>query len=240
MAHLRLIAFWIAVAAAVSVPDCQSTAPTQNTLIGVHTANLTVPGSPFGLVYASKDVGFAAIDLVSNNAEVNSAMIGVLNTSTFMPTLIREITVPAPFYQFSFGVTGLTITHNKQTLYVSVGSGAIAIDVEKAVSGEVDPIVGFLRGTVGTTSIEATLSSDDKYIFVSQEDGSNTTSDRGAIEVFNVNRVNNGSVLSTYLPRLHSTWSFSRRHRIVVRWKQAIRNKRDGKLEFNSRHSECS
>jgi DNA-binding beta-propeller fold protein YncE len=96
-------------------------------------------------------------------------------------------------------VTGLTITRNKQTVYVSVGPGTIAIDVEKAVSGEVDPIVGFLRDTVGTTSIEGTLSSDDKYVFVSQEDGSNTTSGRGAIEVFNVIRANNGSVLSTYV-----------------------------------------
>jgi hypothetical protein len=97
MAHMRLIAFWIAIAAVVSVPDCQSTAPTQNTLVGVHSANLTVPGNPFRLVYAGKAVGFATINLVINNAKVDSTIIGVLNTSTFMPTLIREITVQHRF-----------------------------------------------------------------------------------------------------------------------------------------------
>jgi hypothetical protein len=188
MAYLMLTSFWIA-AAAVSVPDCQSTAPTQNTLFGIQTANLIVPSNPFGLVYASEDIAFASIGI---------GIVGVLNTSTFTPTLIREIVVPAPFYQGSFGVTGLAITRNKQTVYVSVGPGAVAVDVQKAVAGE-DSIVGFLNGTVGTTSIEATLSSDDRYIFVSQEYGSISTGYHGAIEVFNVNPANNGSVQSTYV-----------------------------------------
>jgi hypothetical protein len=130
--------------------------------------------------------------------------------------------VPAAFYQGSFGVTGLAITRNKQTVYVSVGPGAVAVDVQKAVAGE-DSIVGLLNGTVGTTSIEATLSSDDRYIFVSQEDGSETTGYRGAIELFNVNPANNGSVASTYVGFIFLGVAVVGTA-FVVRWKQAVRN----------------
>jgi DNA-binding beta-propeller fold protein YncE len=125
--------------------------------------------------------------------------VGVLNTSTFTPTLIHEIALLPPFYQKSFSVSGLGISHDKQTVYVAVGSGAVAVDVKKAVAGEADSIVGYLSGTVGNNSIEVTLSSDDKYAFVSQEYGSTATGLRGAVEVFNVYRASNGSVSSTYL-----------------------------------------
>jgi hypothetical protein len=44
----------ITTAAALLPPDCQDTAPAQEVL-NVHTANLSVPDYPFGLVYASND-----------------------------------------------------------------------------------------------------------------------------------------------------------------------------------------
>ena len=182
-------AAWFAasVTAAVSAVECQSVAPAQNTL-NVQTANLTVPSNPFGLAYAGNDIAFAAI---------GDGYVGVLNTSTFTPTLIRKIGIPAPFYERSFGVLGLAITHDKQTVYVSIGRGAVAIDVEKAVAGEADSIAGYLNGTDGTGSIEVTVSLDDKYVFVSQEYGSTLL--RGAVEVFKVQRADNGSVSSTYI-----------------------------------------
>lgn len=63
-------------------------------------------------------------------------------------------------------MTGLTITRNKNTVYAAVGPRAVALDVKKAVAGEGDPIVGVLSGIIGNSSIEVTLSSDDKYLFV--------------------------------------------------------------------------
>jgi len=182
-------AVWIAaISASVPVPDCQSIAPTQNTL-NVQTGILNVTGSPFGLAYAKNDIAFAAL------ASIDS--VSVLNTSTFTPTLIGEISLPAQFK--GLGVFGLAITSDKQTVYASVGPGAIAINVEKAVAGEANSIVGILSGTVGTGAIEVTLSHDDKYAFVSQEYGTNATGFRGAIEVFNVQRTQNGSISSTYV-----------------------------------------
>ncbi|KAE8444550.1 hypothetical protein EG329_014474 [Mollisiaceae sp. DMI_Dod_QoI] len=180
----------IAAAAALSAPACQGPAPSQTTL-NVHTANLSLPGPPFGVVYARKDIAFAAIA---------NGNISVLNTSSFTPTIIRQIALPSSFIsELGFGVSGLAISHNKKTLYASVGTGAVAIDVEKAVSGEAPSIAGFLNGTVGTTSIETTVSRDDDYVFVSQEDGSDLTEAHGAVEVFHVQRAKNGSISSIYI-----------------------------------------
>jgi hypothetical protein len=60
MTRLTFFGSWIvtaviAAAAAVMPPDCQSTASMQKTLTGVHTANLSVPDYPFGLVYSSNN-----------------------------------------------------------------------------------------------------------------------------------------------------------------------------------------
>jgi hypothetical protein len=106
--------FFVAIAASMSAPDCQSTAPSQGTL-NVHTNSLTIPPDPFRLVYASNNIASVAL---------GGGTVGVLNTSSLTPTLIREITLPAPFYKRSFGVNGLAITRDKMTVYVSVSLGA--------------------------------------------------------------------------------------------------------------------
>ena len=54
------------------------------------------------------------------------------------------------------------------------GAGAVAVDVEKAVA--------FLSDTVGNSSVEVTLSLDDKYVFVRQEYGSMATGSHGVVE----------------------------------------------------------
>jgi hypothetical protein len=84
-------------------------------------------------------------------------------------------------------------------VYVALGPGTVAIDVDNAVTGKGPSIAGLLSGTVGSSSIEVTLSLDDNYVFVSQEDGNDATGLRGAIEVFNVHRARNGSVSSKYI-----------------------------------------
>jgi len=51
----------------------------------------------------------------------------------------------------------------------------------------------------GTSAIEATVSLEDDYVFISQEYGNNATSFRGAVEVFNVRQAHNGSIDSSYI-----------------------------------------
>ncbi|KAN0096741.1 putative isomerase YbhE [Hyaloscypha variabilis] len=176
-----------AIISALSPPICQTVAPLQKVL-DIQTANLTLDNAPFGIIYASNDIAFVGV----------AETVAVLNTSTFPPTQLSSF--PVHFGNTGFPtVQGLAITRNKKTMYLSVGPGPIAVDVEKAVAGAANPIAGYLNGTAGTTSIETTLSLHDEYVFVSQEDGTTATKDNGTIEVFHVQRASNGSVSSTYV-----------------------------------------
>ena len=79
---------WIGAVEAVSLPGCQNVAPPEKNLTSVQTAEITVPAHPFGVVYAQKnDIAFVALN----------TSLGVLNTSAFIPSLIHEIPLPAPY-----------------------------------------------------------------------------------------------------------------------------------------------
>ena len=176
---------------AVLVPGCQNVAPTQQNLTTVRTADLTVPAHPFGVVYAQHhDIAFVALN----------TSLGVLNTSSFIPTLIHEIPLPTPYVSL-LGATGIALTRNGRHVLVTAFSTAlIVVDAAKAAIGNPDSIVGVLNGTsaAGSSAIEVTVSKDDRYAFVSQEDGSIQTGKRGTIEIFKFQRpAANGSVFRT-------------------------------------------
>jgi hypothetical protein len=177
---------WATIVAAVSPPACQSIAPPQQT-INIQTSNVTLNYTPFGIVYARKDIAFVGA----------GPNVALLNTSTFSPSLIN--TLPTPFGTERFAVNGLAISRDKRILYLSSGTGAIVVDVEKAIAGGAGSIVDYLDGTVGNSSIETTLSLHSEYAFVSQEYGSIATGLNGAIEVFRMRHTRNGSVSNTYV-----------------------------------------
>lgn len=185
---LTVAAAWFgAVAGQVEIP-CQEAAPQQKNLTNVRTALVSVPQNPFGVVYAlNQDVAFVAL----NNT------LGVLSTSTFAPSLLRQIPLPGS------GAAGIALTHDGHHVLVSIGTGAAIVDVAKAVAGNSDAVVGILNGTAGNSAIEVTITQDDKYAFVTQEDGTAQTSYRGDIEVFQLHKSTvNSSVSGTYIGEL--------------------------------------
>ncbi len=184
---------WIGAVEAVLVPSCQTIAPPEKNLTTVRTAEISVPAHPFGVVYAQKnDIAFVALN----------TSLGVLNTSAFIPSLIHEIPLPAPYVSVSGG-TGIALTHNGRHVLVTAFSTAlIVVDVAKAATGSPDAVVGVLNGiaAAGHSAIEVTITGDDKYAFVSQEDGSRQTGERGTIEVFELQRpAANGTVSGKYV-----------------------------------------
>lgn len=99
-----------------------------------------------------------------------------------------------------YGYRELAISNDKKNLYVATGYGAVIFDVEKAVEGKIGSFAGVLSsdGYVGRSAVEMSITPDDKYVFISQEFGSNASYNRGAVEVFNVTRLDNGTVLSSW------------------------------------------
>ena len=178
---------------AVVVPGCQAAAPLEKNLTSVRTSRITVPAHPFGVVYAQHDdIAFVTLN----------TSLGVLNTSAFIPSLIHEIPLPAPYVGISGG-TGIALTHNGRHVLVTASSTALfVVDVAKAATGSPDAVVGVLNGiaAAGDSAIEVTVTRDDRYAFVSQEYGSRQTGFRGTIEVFELQRpAANGTVSGTYV-----------------------------------------
>ena len=169
-------------------------APPQNSLNTVRTASVSVPSYPFGLVYSSQmDIAFVSL----------GNTLGVLNTTAFTPSLIRQISLPAA-YTGSEGALGITLTNDSQYVLVSTGPGLLVVDIARAVAGSPDAVVGSLNGTTkdqtpGKEAIEVTVSLNDRYAFVSQEYGAGgLAGTSGNIDVFKLDKAtSNGSVSGT-------------------------------------------
>ena len=181
---------------ATSLPGCQTLAPPQPILSSVRTANISVPGNPFGLVYATlqKDTAFVSLE----GSSPGNSTIGVLDTSSFPPALLYQIPLPTA-YVAGEGAFGLALSRSGTHLFVAAGPGLVVLDTALAASGNHDAVVGTLNGTTpgqqpGTSAIEVTLSQND-YAFVSQEYGAQLNSIQGNIDVFSINNSSaNGTV----------------------------------------------
>lgn len=184
---LAVVLAWIGAVGAVELPACQGAAPAQKTLDNVRTTYFNITDNPyapsFGLAYSlHKDVAFVALNTT----------LGVLDTSTFTPSLLHQLPMPAAYLadnQFP-GALGITLTHDGRYVLVSIGPGLIVVNAATATKGDPGAVVGALNGTggAGKTAIEVTVTSDDEYAFLSQEDGTPATKFRGAIEVFKLHK----------------------------------------------------
>lgn len=191
------------VAQALTAPDCQSAAaPNQTALTQVRTANTTVlPGYPFGLVYAAEEE-FAFVSLTANR----STALGVLDTTSFPPTLAHLIKLNDTRLNATEGVLGLGLTKNGNYLFVSAGTGAYIVDTSKAIKGDNSSVVGILEGrtnATGNEAIEVTLTHDGSYAFVSQEYGTGNGSGPGNIDVFKLDYSSRDAVSSRHIGHIN-------------------------------------
>ena len=196
---LTIAIFLLVTVQALSLPGCQTVAPQQKPLDAVRTARVNVSNSPFGLVYAfQKDVAFVSLD----GTTLGSSTLGVLNTSTFPPSLIRQIPLPAAYSSVA-GAFGLALTNHGRHILVSIGPGLVVVDSARAIAGRPDAVVGTLNGTTrnqmpGDEAIEVTATLDHKYAFVSQEYGPKLGISPGNVDVFKLHKpTSNGSVFGT-------------------------------------------
>ena len=203
---LATILLCLAAVQAVSVPPgCQTVAPQQEPLNQVRTARVSLPNSLFGLIYASvqTDIAFVSLD-----GKLGDSTLGVLNTTTFPPSLIHQIPLPAEYTSVE-GAYGIALTSHGQHVLVSIGPGLLVVNVTRAIAGSSDAVVGAFNGTVGDqmpgdAAIEVTVSSDDRYAFVSQEYGAVAGVTPGNTDVFKLHKpTSNGSVSGTAISYLN-------------------------------------
>ncbi|KAH8671715.1 cytochrome cd1-nitrite reductase-like protein [Xylariales sp. PMI_506] len=194
----------VASAASTVLPlgACATVAPEQPQM-PVESFELTVGTHPFGLVYYSEDIAFAAV--------MRSVL--VLDTSKFVPRILHNLTMPSNYDignisashdsdDFYAQYHGVKLSWDRENLYVAAGYGAVILDVRRALRGASNSYVGLLsyHGLFGNNSVEVSLSPDDQYVFLSQELGSELTLERGAIEVWHVNKsAATGAITGTHV-----------------------------------------
>ena len=133
--------------------SCDTAVASAPALRGVTTAELSVPGSPFGVV-ASADGRWSFVSL--------TGAVQVLSTRALAPAAGAWLSVPgAP--------EGEQLSHDGRYLLVADGSGALVIDVARAERGAADAVVGMLSSPAGRGAAEVTISPDGRYAFVTLE-----------------------------------------------------------------------
>lgn len=182
--------------AATSAPA----APKQTVLTRVRTTTISVPRTPFGLAFANNDYALVALPQGPNST------LGVLDTKSFKPKLIHQIPLPKEFVALAGGLD-LTLTKDKQHVFIAAGPGGVIVDVQKAISGRADAVVGTLDGgsrspidAPGYNAIQIVLTPDEEYAFISQEGGYVQTGFRGDLDVFKLSKPKHGgSVNGTHI-----------------------------------------
>jgi DNA-binding beta-propeller fold protein YncE len=152
----------------VAVPGCSTAVAAAPSLGGVDTSFVSVLGAPFGI----------AIDHSSNYAFVASQTGSILEYSirSSIPHLVQIDTFGTPEpHQAPIGGTspaGLALTPNGRYLVAAARSGAIVVNVNR-LENKGSPSSSWTVGTLessGSGAIEAAVSPDGEFVFVSLED----------------------------------------------------------------------
>lgn len=207
----HIITYIVAVAAAIAVilfpttvwadltryphQRCATNAAEQRAL-DLKSRSVLVGPRPWGLTYLNDTIAFATVNFA----------VAVLNTTEFAPRVIAYVPLPRKNMgnddpqDDGYGYRELALSHDKQTLYIATGYGAAIVDVNKAFEEPLHACIGVLsrKGITGRSAIELSITPDDKHVFISQEFGSTVTGGRGAIEVYQVDRLDDGTVNSTF------------------------------------------
>jgi DNA-binding beta-propeller fold protein YncE len=145
---------------ALTSPGCASTVSTAGPLTSVSTAMLPVSGAPFG-VAATPDGHWAFTAIAGTGA--GSWSVEVLRLGDALaPTVVRDIPVPGQ-------PLGEAITRDGKYLLVADEDGAVVISVARAEAGTAGAVLGTLHAPGGGGAIEAAVSPDGRFAFVTLE-----------------------------------------------------------------------
>jgi YVTN family beta-propeller protein len=121
-----------------------------------------LPGHPFGAVPTS-DGCWIFVSMIGDGPRSPNG-IGVLKRSAGRVSLTR-------FLSDDDGPAGMTLTHDGKLLIVANNTDVVILDVERAISGEGNPVAGTISepGRTNPGSVYVNVTKDDRFLFVSDE-----------------------------------------------------------------------
>src|SRR5271170_172734 len=125
------------------------------------SVTIPLPAPPFGIV-ATQDGCWLFVSMVGG--PVSHAAIAGLRRTDGRVELQRWFPVN------SLGALGMTLTHDGKLLVVAAGDDVSFWDVARLIAGTGDPALGQLSDGDGAGSVYASITADDKLLFVSDED----------------------------------------------------------------------
>ena len=148
-----------------------------------------MPGTPWGIVYAAqRDRAFVTLTglSVDGGTQFGNGTLGVLDTSTFPPSLLHQIPLPRAYQPPGTaavavaGIAQLTLSPDARSLFIAADQGAIVVDTARAVAGNSsEAVIGTLNGTTttqkpGDNAVAVLITPDKRYAIISQEHGNGT------------------------------------------------------------------
>ena len=92
--------------------------------------------------------------------------MAVLKRSAGKIDLVRVVPLPS-------APTGIRVTHDGKLLIAAAGSAVVFLDVQKAIKGDSDPVVGSIAG--GRGRVYTNMTPDDSLLFVAEESDATIT-----------------------------------------------------------------
>ncbi len=139
--------------------------------------HLDMPGTPFEPV-VSADGCWLFVTMPGRNA--GTGMIAVVHRDAGKLSVVRTVPVQG-------GPTGAVLTHDGKTLVVASGEYVAFVDATRLISGQGDPVLGYIGNGAQVGYIYANVTADDKIAFIAAERAS-------AVIVVNMDRVRAGKV----------------------------------------------
>ena len=122
-------------------------------------AHVSLPGHPFGSA-VTKDGCWIFVSLVGDRQRSNG--VAMLRRSGGKVKLEKVFTLEAR-------PTELVLTRDSKLLIIAALSDVIFLDVEKMLAKNGDPVLGAIHQGDSAGSIQVNVTSDDKFLFVSEE-----------------------------------------------------------------------
>ena len=139
---------------------------------------LDMPGSPFEPV-VSADGCWLFVTFAGRNG-AGAGGVAVVHRDAGKLSVVRTAPIKG-------GPTGAVLTHDGKILIVADGGYVAFLDAARLVSGQGDPVLGYIGDGSQVGFIYANVTADDKLVFVAAERGA-------AVIVVNMDRVRAGKI----------------------------------------------
>jgi DNA-binding beta-propeller fold protein YncE len=138
-------------------------------------ATVALPGHPFG-VACSADANWVFVSILADQPAGTG--IAVLKLENGQYELKRVIPLNGD-------ATGIVLTHDGKALVAAEGDSVAVLDTGRMISGLPDPVIATFSDGAAPGSVYVNVTSDDKVLFVSDEDAE-------CITVIDLDRVRSG------------------------------------------------